>query len=400
MASYINRNAYNCTTSRFRPNSEDTEDFDLVTKTLDAVKNNGRKCSSVCCTGAFIAETMLSILVNEDVSHLVFDANLCDRFYRNKPIRPFMFFDITSVLVHYLTSLDDLEDSGYGLQTPSLTKLVINSPNLGPLTSQSVYGRLFQVYRETKHFHEYPWKLSNGQARPTSQFMMLTLSNLFDRPPNFFTNLTYIKLSGECINTRLKVIGERGGHAVTHLFAGLAHSCPVLQTIDFSEVTSLCPESLLYLCYQDAYLVLHKYMYLPPYNMDEGEIFHELDHERGKKHDGKSYCPWCRDPALKQKVRSGCSQDINSNVYLLDDRLYNYIEKNISEPGSMLMHCVKVSQLVKAFNGKILYFLLTNFATDTLNSSSKSLLSIILKVCKKENPKNIPKEPPIEPIKV
>ena len=340
-----NRNAYNCTTSRFRPNAEDTEDFDLVTKTLDSVKNHGRKCSSVCCTGAFIAETMLAVLVNEDVSHLVFDANLCDRFYRNKPIRPLMFFDITSVLVHYLTSLDDLEERSYGLQTPSLTKLVINSPNLGPLTSQSVYGRLFQVYKETKHFHEYPWKLSNGQARPTSQFMMLTLSNLFDRPPNFFTNLTYIKLSGECINTRLKVIGDRGGHAVTHLFAGLAHSCPVLETLDFSEVTSLCPESLLYLCYQDAYLVLHKYMYLPPYNSEDNLSSHEV---QGRKHDGVSYCHWCKDPALKQKVRN----EIHSNVYILDDRLYEYIEKNIEEPGCMLLQCVKVSQLIKAFTGK------------------------------------------------
>ena len=51
----------------------------------------------------------------------------------------------------------------------------------------------------------------------------------------------------------LKVVGGRGGHAVIHLMSGLAHSCPVLETIDFSEVTSLCPESLIYLCYQDTF---------------------------------------------------------------------------------------------------------------------------------------------------
>ena len=62
-----------------------------------------------------------------------------------------------------------------------------------------------------------------------------------------------LKLTGECINTRLKVVGGRGGHAVIHLMSGLAHSCPVLETIDFSEVTSLCPESLIYLCYQDTF---------------------------------------------------------------------------------------------------------------------------------------------------
>ena len=63
-------------------------------------------------SGAFIAETMLAVLVNEDVSHLVFEANLCDRFYQNKPIKPFMFFDITSVLVHYILALDTMDDLG------------------------------------------------------------------------------------------------------------------------------------------------------------------------------------------------------------------------------------------------------------------------------------------------
>ena len=51
----------------------------------------------------------------------------------------------------------------------------------------------------------------------------------------------------------MKVVGGRGGHAVIHLMSGLAHSCPVLEIIDFSEVTSLCPESLIYLCYQDTF---------------------------------------------------------------------------------------------------------------------------------------------------
>ena len=58
--------------------------------------------------------------------------------------------------------------------------------------------------------------------------------------------------------TLLKVVGGRGGHAVIHLMSGLAHSCPVLETIDFSEVTSLCPESLIYLCYQDTFSGMYR----------------------------------------------------------------------------------------------------------------------------------------------
>ena len=76
------KNNYVCNDHRFSANNDDNEDYDAVTKLLEAVKLHGRKCSSTCCTGAFVAETMLAILVNEDVSHLIFDSHLCDRFYK------------------------------------------------------------------------------------------------------------------------------------------------------------------------------------------------------------------------------------------------------------------------------------------------------------------------------
>jgi hypothetical protein len=356
------KNAYVCNDHRFSANSDDNEDYDNITKTLEAVKLHGRKCSSTCCTGAFIAETMLTILVNEDVSHLVFDANLCDRFYNDKPIRSILFFDITSVLVHYILALDKMDDHGDGSKTPALSKLVISSPNMGSLSSQTIYERLLKAYSETRHYAEYPWKLSNKLAKPTSQFMMLTLSNLFDRSANYFANLTVLKLSGECINTRIKTVGNRGGHAVIHLMAGLAHSCPVLEVLDLSDVSSLSPESVLYLFYQDAYAVLHKYMYLPKFQVDdEGFIFQDLEDDIScyKKHnhvdeDGTIiYCPWCDDPLLKNHVRKGCAFDVNSSLYVLDDRLYRYIEDEMPRPASLLAHCVTVSQLLYAFTDPV-----------------------------------------------
>lgn len=77
------KNPYVCNDHRFNANNDnDNEDFDAISKTLETIKVNGRGCCSTCCTGAFIAETMLAILVNQDVSHLVFDANLCDKFYQ------------------------------------------------------------------------------------------------------------------------------------------------------------------------------------------------------------------------------------------------------------------------------------------------------------------------------
>jgi len=38
------------------------------------------------------------------------------------------------------------------------------------------------------------------------------------------------------------------------------------------------------------------------------------------------YCPWCEDPALESGFRSGCFRDTRRNLYVLDDRLYDFIE--------------------------------------------------------------------------
>ena len=349
------KNSYLPTNSRNRPNldSLNNQEYDNYNR-IDQMKNHGRKCSSICCTGGFIAETMLAVLVNEDVGHLVFDSHLRDRIYGKKPIKDLMFFDVTSVLVHYIKSLDLMDDLGDGTKSPGLLKLIINSPNLGPVTEQTLNSRLLSCYEETAHYQSYPWKLSQRLSRPTSQFMMLTLSNLFDRSPNYFNSLTILRLSGECINTRLKVVGGRGGHAVSHILAGLAHSCPVLEVIDFSDVSFLSPECLVYLCYQDAFQVLHKYMYLPPAKMDpEGFVYQDLDsmEELTKHNIAEKACPWCIDLGLPGKLRPGCTRDLNSPIFILDDRLYDYVEQ--TGEVQMLYACVKVSQLLKGFNDPV-----------------------------------------------
>ena len=49
---------------------------------------------------------MLCVLVNEDVTNLEFGKNLKEKIYRDKPIESFLFFDLPSVLVHYIMALD------------------------------------------------------------------------------------------------------------------------------------------------------------------------------------------------------------------------------------------------------------------------------------------------------
>ena len=43
---------------------------------FEEMKKHGSVCCSICCTGAFIVETMLSVIINEDVKEIKFDTGM------------------------------------------------------------------------------------------------------------------------------------------------------------------------------------------------------------------------------------------------------------------------------------------------------------------------------------
>jgi hypothetical protein len=40
------------------------------------------------------------------------------------------------------------------------------------------------------------------------------------------------------------------------------------------------------------------------------------------------YCPWCEDPRLDDGFRPECVRDTRRNIHVIDDRLYDYIERS------------------------------------------------------------------------
>ena len=59
---------------------------------IEEMTQVGAKCNSVCCTGAFLVETMLAVVANEDVKRLDFNVKSADRtsagfFHKNKMIK-------------------------------------------------------------------------------------------------------------------------------------------------------------------------------------------------------------------------------------------------------------------------------------------------------------------------
>ena len=199
---------------------------------------------------------MLCVVVSADITELFFPEETKRKIYKKKSIAPFLFVDVPSVLYHYCQTLQEddedtdnegEEDSDHG--DPNLERLVIES-NLGSLDSQLVHESVLRSYAETKKYHDFPWRLSGRHSRASTDFLMLTLCNMFCRPKDYFSRLTEIRLNGECINTRLNVTGGRGGNAAVQMMQGIAYSVPNLVTLDLSKVSSLSPECVVYLFYQ------------------------------------------------------------------------------------------------------------------------------------------------------
>ena len=105
------------------------------------------------------------------------------------------------------------------------------------------------------------------------------------------------------------------------------------------QVSSLAPECLLYLFYRDAFSLLHKYTYLPGFTVDdddEGVVvglscastsLRQEEEDEISAHDGSTYCPWCDDEGAPNQVREGCEFYVGRTLRVLDDRLFDFVER-------------------------------------------------------------------------
>ena len=93
----------------------------------------------ICCTGAFIAEMMLSVIMNEDIWEIFFNYKrpiLIKHLYQTKQTAATKFvpLHIPTVLSHYIESLRNTEE----LKTPQLKRLSIDNLKLQLETPRSI----------------------------------------------------------------------------------------------------------------------------------------------------------------------------------------------------------------------------------------------------------------------
>ncbi len=88
-------------------------------KTMEEVIAASKKCNSLCCTGAFVAETMLCVILNEDIKRLDFGLGRRNNstlsrggggnsgavedphWHSSKLLKKYVSFQLPAVLAHY-----------------------------------------------------------------------------------------------------------------------------------------------------------------------------------------------------------------------------------------------------------------------------------------------------------
>ena len=131
---------------------------------MKQIRSFGQKCNSVCCTGAFIVETMLCVLLNEDVREIRFDNIKSDKFWSNKKhLKKYVPFQVPAILAHYAMATEGMgpyiKELHEGLvKTPKLERFIIKNLDISART-YAMKNSMFEVltmYDETLLYLELP----------------------------------------------------------------------------------------------------------------------------------------------------------------------------------------------------------------------------------------------------
>ena len=301
-------------------------DSDSDKNTMDEIKKNGSMCSSICCTGAFIVETMLCVIMNEDVREIRFDKIKSDQFlHPKKPVKKFVPFQIPAILAHYAMAVDNTEK----IKKPCLERLTVRNVDISSRT-YAMKNSTFEIltsYEETMHYLEIPGWLSEAsgighQYGGFSEHLMMSLTDIFTTLDKF-EKLTEICLGPEACSTMFRMKNQSGSCISFALFQGIGFSCPNLRVLDLSLCTNVAAENLIYLFIHDPYATLHKYAYIPNFKLNQDDQIvqcnkYEVNYEVSS-HDFKKYCPYCLDEWASNGVRDGCNH-AEIKVPVIDDR--------------------------------------------------------------------------------
>jgi len=320
------------------------------------IKDHGSKCCSLCCTGGFIVETMACVIVNYELKEIRVDDNIQNRIFdRSKAIRKYLGFDLPSILIHYEASLAAISEAAdkEAKRIPQLEKLIIKDTGLKNREFSELQDDpivMLNVFEETQRYLRFPeWLASTVESPadhgvPYAEDLFLALTDIFSKSVGYFSKLTHIVFGSELKD--FNIYDRFGDLMIAKLFGGIGITCSSLRVLDLSASLSIPTETFVHLFFQHTNESLHRYTYLPPYQVVNNFITYKDEYSPSEvyKHNNDQYCPWCLDDCCENGIRFHNGHTTPFPV--IDDRLYAKILESHPEKGrKYLSHVVTASDL-------------------------------------------------------
>jgi len=285
-------------------------------------------CPNTCCTGAFIQEAMMGVVMSAEVRQLVFTS---DKVQSRRQFPATLEFNVPLVLTHLLGATDG--------KMSQLERLVF-SENFVKEESETETGVtrrrglcLDQTDKQTlfsQHFGQ-----GSIYDTPDRRGIAVDLLILFrDIHPKGgqFTKLTELVLKN---NIQCKLYSKATFQF--EFLARIGYSCPRLRVLDLFG-TDTWADCLLALFFKDAFHTLHRYLYFMENEDDECSEYHP--------HDTSRYCQFCFDQWHPHQIERPYT---NNPVIPLLDSVYDHVIKRYPRRSyCILRNCVRVSDLIRS----------------------------------------------------
>jgi len=283
-------------------------------------------CPNICCTGAFVQEGMMGVIMSAEVRQLIFTS---DRVQSRRQFPGTLEFNVPVVLTHLLGATDG--------KVSQLERLVFSENFVKeevedgvvksklPMIDQSDKQALF-----SRHFGQ-----GNIYDTPDRRGIAVDLLILFrDIHPKGgqFCKLTELVLKN---NIQCKLYSK--ANFQFEFLARIGFCCPKLRVFDVFG-TDTWADCLVALFFRDAFHSLHRYLYFMENEDDECSEYHP--------HDTSRYCQFCFDQWHPNQIERPYT---NNPVIPLLDSVYDHVIKRYPKRSyCILRNCVRVSDLLKS----------------------------------------------------
>jgi len=283
-------------------------------------------CPNICCTGAFVQEGMMGVVMSAEVRQLNFTS---EKVQSRRQFPGTLEFNVPVVLTHLLGATDG--------KVSQLERLVFSENFVKEEVEEGVAASKLPMIDQSDKQAQFSRQFGQGNIydTPDRRGIAVDLLILFrDIHPKGgqFTKLTELVLKN---NIQCKLYSK--ANFQFELLARIGFCCPKLRVLDVFG-TDTWADCLVALFFKDAFHSLHRYLYFMENEEDECSEYHP--------HDTSRYCQFCFDQWHPNRIERPYT---NNPVIPLLDSVYDHVIKKYPRKSyCILRNCVRVSDLLRA----------------------------------------------------